>query len=83
MSATVLIIDNDEYLSKQLKSILLQEGYRVIFSPTGKDGIECARKENPNVVLLCLKLADMDSLEVFKSIDNVEPKPTTIIMTAH
>ncbi|HWP91191.1 MAG TPA: sigma-54 dependent transcriptional regulator [Thermodesulfobacteriota bacterium] len=81
VSATVLIIDNDEHLSKQLEPVLLQEGYRVIFSSTGKDGIEYARKENPDVVLLCLKLADLNGLEVFKSIDNLEPKPTTIIMT--
>lgn len=81
VSATVLIIDNDVSLFEQLEPILLQEGYRVIPTFTGKDGIECARKENPDVVLLRLKLPDMDGLQVFKSIDKLEPRPITIITT--
>ena len=83
MSALVLIIDDEKLLCKQLEKALFQEGHAVISAFTGKDGIDLAKKENPEVVLLDLKLPDIDGLEVLSSVLNLEPVPNTIMMTAH
>ncbi|HXG31504.1 MAG TPA: sigma-54 dependent transcriptional regulator [Thermodesulfobacteriota bacterium] len=83
MSPLILIIDDERLLAKQLEKALSQEGYSVISAFTGKDGIEIATRENPDVILLDLRLPDVGGLEVLKSISNLEPMPTTIMMTAH
>jgi two-component system, NtrC family, response regulator AtoC len=83
MGATILIIDDEKFLCKQLEKALSQEGYDVISAFTGKDGIELANKENPAVILLDLKLPDADGLGVLQSIGALEPYPSIIFMTAH
>lgn len=79
----VLIIDDEKLLGKQLYKLLNQEGYNVYYAPTGKEGIGIARSQNPDAVLLDLKLPDMDGLEVLKALNTLDPPPNTIMMTAH
>lgn len=83
MSSLVLIIEDERLLCKQLHKALTQEGYSVITSFEGREGMEIARKENPDLVLLDLKLPDTDGLEVLKTFAKLEHPPTTIMMTAH
>jgi DNA-binding NtrC family response regulator len=79
----VLIIDDERLLCKQLEKALSQEGHEVVTAYTGKDGIEIAKRENPDVVLLDLRLPDVDGLEVLGNLTGLEPVPNTIMMTAH
>src|SRR6266849_2470988 len=83
MGTTILIIDDEKFLCRQLEKDLSQEGYNIITAFTGKEGIELANKESPVVILLDLKLPDADGLGVLQSIAGVEPNPSVIFMTAH
>ena len=83
MNGFILIIDDEKLLCKQLEKALSQEDYSVISALTGQDGIELARRENPDLILLDLKLPDADGIEVLKSLNKLEPKPSIIMMTAH
>lgn len=82
-SGLVLIIDDEKLLCRQLEKALAQEEYNVISASTGQDGIELAKRENPDVILLDLRLPDMDGIQVLKGINGLDPFPTTIMMTAH
>ncbi|MEQ9619690.1 MAG: sigma-54 dependent transcriptional regulator [Deltaproteobacteria bacterium] len=83
MSSLILIIEDERLLCKQLRKALTQEGYSVITSFEGGEGIEIAKRENPDLVLLDLKLPDTDGLNVLRIFSNLEQSPTTIMMTAH
>jgi DNA-binding NtrC family response regulator len=83
MSELILIVDDEKFLCKQLEKALSQEGYSVVSVFTGKDGTEIAKKENPALILLDLKLPDADGLKIFQNLSTIEPSPTIIIMTAH
>ena len=83
MTDLVLIIDDEKLLCKQLEKALSHEGHEVVTAYTGKDGIEIAKRENPDVVLLDLRLPDVDGLEVLGNLTGLEPVPNTIMMTAH
>lgn len=83
MSSLILIIEDERLLCKQLHKALTQEGYSVITSFEGGEGLEIAKKENPDLVLLDLKLPDRNGLEVLKTFTSFEQSPTTIMMTAH
>ena len=83
MSSLILIIEDERLLCKQLHKALTQEGYSVISSYEGGEGIDLAKREDPDLVLLDLKLPDTDGLEVLKAFSRWEHPPTTIMMTAH
>jgi two-component system response regulator AtoC len=83
MTHRILIIDDEEYLCKNLKEALVEDGYNVFTAHTGSDGIETAAKEFPDLILLDLKLPDTEGIEVLKNIDNLDHMPITIMMTAH
>jgi two-component system response regulator AtoC len=83
MSSLILIIEDERLLSKQLQKALSQEGYFVITSYGGVEGLQIAKRENPDLVILDLKLPDRDGLQVLKDLSGFERMPPTIMMTAH
>jgi len=83
MSSLILIIEDERLLCKQLHKALTQEGYSVITTFEAAEGMEIAKRENPDLVLLDLKLPDNDGLTVLKTFSKYESPPTTIMMTAH
>ena len=61
---TILIIDDDEDIVQTIKGNLKLDGYSVIFSHLGRQGIELAQTQEPDLVLLDLNLPDMDGISI-------------------
>lgn len=51
MVKRILVIDDDARLREQYIELLRLEGYQVSEARNGREGIEKARKEPPNLVL--------------------------------
>ncbi len=83
MTRRILIIDDEEYLCKNLEETLAEDGYEVFTAHTGNDGIEKVKQEIPDLILLDLKLPDKEGIDVLKNIDSLDYLPITIMMTAH
>ncbi len=62
-----------------LRTSLTSHGYRFIEAETGKLGIALARSHVPDIVLLDLGLADIDGLEVTRSIREWSPLPIVVL----
>lgn len=62
----LLIVDEEIDASTALKVALEAEGYNVIVAQDGFEGIEKARTENPDVILLDIMMPGMDGFEVCK-----------------
>jgi CheY-like chemotaxis protein len=68
---TILIIDSDPMVAALLSSYLEGEkGYAVLSAATGASGIRMAEEAVPDLILLDLRLADMDGLEVHEELRN-------------
>jgi len=57
-NASVLIIDDEEKLSKLLSRIISLEGFNVLTAASLKEGAKILQKENIDVILCDVKLAD-------------------------
>jgi len=66
--ATILIVEDDDYIVNILRSLLEANEYRVIYTSTGKEALHIAASHLPDVVLLDLGLPDIDGIDVIKSI---------------
>jgi DNA-binding NarL/FixJ family response regulator len=65
VSPTVLIIDDHAAFRAGVRALLAADGYDVIGeAPDGRRGIEAAAELQPEVVLLDVRLPDMDGFEV-------------------
>lgn len=63
---TILIIEDEEHIQELIKYNLAKEGYEVDCLASGEDGLEAARLNQPDLVLLDLMLPGLDGLEVCK-----------------
>ncbi|MDO8602272.1 MAG: response regulator transcription factor [Candidatus Omnitrophota bacterium] len=66
----ILIIEDEKDIVKMLDYNLRKENFRVFSANNGEDGLDMARKENPDLVLLDLMLPEMDGLDVCKAVKN-------------
>lgn len=64
----ILIVEDSHELAESLEDMLKFKGYQTIKSSTGADGVALALSERPDLVILDLKLPDIDGFEVYRKI---------------
>jgi CheY-like chemotaxis protein len=77
----VLVIDDEPVIIKSCDRVLAHEGIEVEGVTSGRDGLERARSSLFDVVLLDLKMPDMNGMEVLRRIKQTKPEVTVIIIT--
>ncbi|MEI6045988.1 MAG: response regulator transcription factor [Chloroflexota bacterium] len=66
--AKILIVDDEENIANTLKYNLIREGYEVTISGDGRQALEVARREKPDLVILDLMLPSMNGLDVCRTL---------------
>lgn len=64
----VLIVEDSPYLAESLVDMLSMKNYDAIVAPTGREGVQKAIEEQPDLILLDIRLPDIDGYEVFRRI---------------
>ena len=64
----VLIVDDDENLSAIFETALQRSGLETLFALNGKTGIDKARSEKPDLILLDQVLPDISGNEILKTL---------------
>ncbi|MDQ7092517.1 sigma-54 dependent transcriptional regulator [Desulfosporosinus sp. PR] len=83
MTPKILVIDDEERMCWALERALSHEGYQVITATRGLLGIKLAEENDPSLVILDLKMPDIDGIEVLKALKAVNPNTPVIMITAH
>jgi DNA-binding response OmpR family regulator len=66
--AKVLLVDDDPVILKLLQVNFEMEGYTVVLANDGVEGLEKARSERPDIVLLDIMMPRMDGLQVTEAL---------------
>ena len=77
----ILIVEDDDTVREALSAGLESEGYEVILSDNGLDGLKQAKEEGPDLILLDLMLPEMDGLSVCRALRRNSDVPI-IMLTA-
>ncbi|MFC1718554.1 response regulator [Candidatus Poribacteria bacterium] len=81
--ASILIVDDDESIRRSLSLILKRKGYTTELAGTGRETLEKAQKRFFNVVLLDIKLPDMEGIELLTFLKQIQPSTVIFIVTAY
>jgi two-component system response regulator AtoC len=80
---SILIIDDDPLIRKTLSSHLTKHGFEVQSAEDGETGLEKYTEMCPDLVLLDIRLPDIDGLEVLRRTREKQNRAAIIIMTAY
>jgi len=79
----VLVIDDEVVICNACHLILSEKGHRVNCCATGKAGLNALETGDYHVVLLDMKLPDMDGEDILKMIKKNKPGLCVIVMTGY
>jgi len=79
--AKVLVIDDEPGIRSLLDTLLRRKGYAVVLADGGRKGLELFRRERPDVIVLDLKMPEMDGVTVLQQIRSLNPDQPVIILT--
>ena len=81
MSKTILVVDDEKRLVSLVEQYLKQEGYRVLTAHNGKEALEVARRDEPDLIVLDLMMPEMDGYEFMRA-HRAEQNTPIIMLTA-
>jgi two-component system nitrogen regulation response regulator GlnG len=80
---TVLVIDDDDDLRYSLRRVLSGRNYNVIEANSGEAGLEQAKANKPDVILLDNRMPGMTGIETLQHLRGMNPNAMIILMTAY
>lgn len=85
MNKCILAVEDDLGILEILELILLNEGYKVVTYTSGKDVEQLIEEHHPDLVLMDIRLGDMDGREICKNIkaDAKYQDTPVVLMSAH
>lgn len=78
----VLIVDDEQQFRATTKKILDMRGYDTMVAESGRQAIAMMDKQ-PDVVILDIKMPEMDGLTALKKIKEISPITPVIMLTGH
>ena len=80
----VLIVDDDLNTRTALTDLMDEDGFNTIAAADGKEALDKAHKEKPDIVLMDIRLPKMDGYEACKQIKEMAgANPKVILYTAY
>lgn len=81
MGGRILVIDDEPHLVEVLANRLQASHYEVMTAVTGREGLEKAQKEKPNLILLDILMPDIDGYQLLQSLkEKAETKGIPVVI---
>ena len=81
LRSTVLVVDDDPGVRESYR-LILDDEYEVVDAAGGQDALDVVRASQVDVVLLDIRLPEMDGIEVLERIKQIDEQVEVILVTA-
>ena len=82
-SIAVLVIDDEGVICDACDLVLTERGHTVDRCVTGRSGLRTIKKGAHDVILLDMKLPDIDGMEILQTVHKMAAFPCVIVMTGY
>ena len=79
----ILVIDDESVICDACRLVLAEKGHAVDRCLTGKTGLLAIERSTYDLILLDMKLPDIDGTEILKIVREKAPAPCVIVMTGY
>ena len=79
----ILLVDDEEPARYAMRRALASLGGQIIEAGNGKEALELAGKEKPDLVIMDIAMPEMDGLEALEQLRLLPASPLVIMVTAH
>jgi len=79
----ILVVEDSPTLALTYREYLRRSGFSADIAETGKEALAAIADTKPSVILLDLKLPDMDGIDILKRLNAENNSARTIVITAH
>lgn len=79
----VLTVDDEAVVCESIRRVLSEEGYSVATATSARQGLDLLRSENFDLLLLDIRMPEMDGIEFLRETRAVSPDTEVIIITGH
>ncbi len=76
---TILVVDDQTSAGRLLQQFLQEQGFRVIFAADGQDALRQARQAAPDLILLDIRMPDMDGFEFLRKLRPALQTPVILV----
>ena len=83
MSPTILIIDDEQIITRALSRAFQKEGFQVIIACDGQEGLQKIKEQNPSLILLDIIMPKLSGLELLEHLRQSQITTPVILMTAY
>ena len=77
----ILVIDDEKYIRQSFADFLEDRNFKVLVAQNGRIGLELLKVEKPDLVLLDLRMPELDGLEVLKQGKKTMPETPMIVIS--
>lgn len=78
----ILVVDDEKDVHYSFQRILESDGYEILSATSGKEALKQIQRSLPDLILLDVRLTDVNGLELLKTIKYRYPDSLVIVMTA-
>lgn len=83
MSASILVVDDEEAIRTSLRSILEDEGYDVSVAANGVEALKIYGTDPPDLMILDIWMPEMDGLETLRRVKEFAPTTQVMMISGH
>lgn len=82
MASQILIVDDDQLMHRLFQHHLERAGFQMLSAMNGRDGIDVASRQHPQLIVLDVMMPEMDGLDTLRELkksDNTRAIPVIMI----
>jgi len=83
MKKSILVVDDDDTLRKTMSRLFEKKGFTVNTAGTGREGLNKIREMFYDLIILDIRMPEMDGIEVLEKIMELKPETTVVMISGH